>query len=107
MVWDFSRVVRPCDVFRITQDNGSFDAIDGASRKILKCHLRGMQEGLAKSSREPRCTSAPAAGKPCGSSIRASEADHLMTGIDELLNDGAADEARRSGNKNSRIKFPP
>src|ERR1700730_9427236 len=44
-------------------------------------------------------------GKGGGSCIRASEAQHLMTRVHEFLNDGGADEACSSGDKNMQILF--
>jgi hypothetical protein len=44
-------------------------------------------------------------GKGGGSCIRASEAQHLMTRVDEFLNDGGADEACDPADKDPHILF--
>ena len=46
------------------------------------------------------------AGERGGCSIRAREAEHLMTRADEFLNDGGADEARRACDENTHMLAP-
>ncbi len=44
--------------------------------------------------------------KRLGARIRAREAEHLMTSVDEFPNDGRTDKACSTSNKNTHI-FPP
>ena len=61
---------------------------------------------LSRSSRVPRCTSAPAAVEGSGRGIRAGQPDDLMARADELGNDGGADPAGRAGDENAHEKPP-
>ena len=61
---------------------------------------------LSRSSRAPRCTSAPAAASAVGRGVGAGEAEDLMAGADELGNDGGADEAGRAGDEYAHERPP-
>ena len=46
----------------------------------------------------------PGGGERRGALVRASEAEHRVPRLDEILNDGGADEARGAGNENTHGK---
>ena len=56
---------------------------------------------LSGSSSEPRWTSAPRGRERGAFVVRAAEAEHLMAGGDQFLDDGRADEAGGAGDENT------
>ena len=48
----------------------------------------------------------PGGGERRGARVRTGEAEHRVARVDEILNDGGADEARRAGNENTHVHSP-